>query len=228
MSNPTDNNASTVSPASDHTASDHTMAQRDPKWQTFQMLPSSFAQRRISLRILYGWAAVNFILFALLCSLVTVFWIQGKHVRSKRSDIVRAAYPLVELRRQCERMERDTLLQNRWVEVVNSTKPDDSALQTLLAVSKATAATENAIEVQSVEVRMPLEHAANGTAVPDWAKPRLLITADVANGATADRWHKRIESFDRVTRTSLRTPNGNWANRTVQVSGEPVPTKVLP
>lgn len=225
MSNPVDKNESTPSPASDQ---DQAMVERDPKWQSFQMLPGSFEQRRSSLRILYGWAAINFILFALLCSLVTVFWVQGKHVRSKRSDIVRAAYPLVDVRRQCERMQRDTSLQNRWADVVNSAKPDDSALQTLLAVSQATGATENAIDVQSVELRMPLEHTASGAAVPDWAKPRLLITADVVNGSTADRWHKRIESFDRVTRTSLRTPNGTWANRTVQVSGEPVPTKVLP
>lgn len=201
----------------------------DPKWQSLQMLPDSFIQRRKTKRVLYAWFCVLFTLLALLCGMTTAFYIGAKKTTRKNANLVTQAEPLMQIRHETTKLKQQNLKCGNLCRLVKSARPDDSLLQALAAVSLATAAGENEIDVKTVSIKLGLETPNTAKLVPVWAKPHLQITADVVGQETARAWVERINASSRTSSVELRQTNiGRWIDGTVQVIGESTATRVLP
>ena len=165
-------------------------------------------------------------LFAGLCGMTTSFWLRGKSIKQRHARVAAEAQPLEELRRSVIDIEQRTKQSETWITAIETAKPDDSVLQTLASIAGATV--EDAmIDVEMVDVQLAIEFPANLTEPPEWAQPRLEITARVSDREVANEWAKRIDLSDRVSSASVRT-SINADDDLLQITGAPQATRVLP
>ncbi|NND97055.1 MAG: hypothetical protein HKN47_06990 [Pirellulaceae bacterium] len=200
----------------------------DPRWQSVQMLPESFIKRRQAKQTFFGWSIIVVVLVAMLAGFTTAFWIRGAKLRSQHAQLVQSARPIEDMRRRVAGLKQSNALHQSWIHWIESAKPDDSVLQALLSVNEATRPDIHPIDITAVEIKLALEHDNATGQVPDWAKSRLLISADVQDRDTTDDWLERLRSSDRISKVDLRLTPGMPLQDTIQIVGEPQSTRVLP
>lgn len=190
-----------------------------------EVLPASFQQRRRAQHVLYHWSFVVFVMFALLCGLTTFHWIRGRQIRWQRDLTFRAALPIEQDKQRVSHLEILNKLQAQRIKYVKSAEPDDSALQTLLAISKATQASNHRIHVQDVWIDIAKESPSHSG--PTGAG-RMMIRAEVESDQSALEWLQRMKKIDRLQNIQL-SQQGNSANdNQVQLQAVTQSTKVAP
>ena len=215
----------TVTPKTKNDASS-SVRRPSSQWQSFQLLPESYIDRRKTQHAIYAWSSINFLLLIILFGTTTYYWIHGQQTLSERRDLIESAAPIAKVKRMSERLDAENSTRQKWLRYVESTKPDDSVLQTLLSVSQATDASNSNISVQSIEVKVPLEHSAKNP--PAWAQGRLQISALAPSAKAADQWLDRLNSRDRIEKADLNAPSGKWHTRLIRISGTPTATRLVP
>jgi hypothetical protein len=196
--------------------------------QECELLPRTYFVRRHAARVLSLWGFIVVSLATTGCGLLVPLWMQGKRTREYHSRLIADAVPLAELRRRTQLMEAENERNAEWCVVLESAKPDDSLLQTLAAIAKATQAAETGIEINSLEIQLPLEYPARYTQPPRWAAPQLSISATVSDGITARKWLERMSASDRIEDTASKLAPGSWDGGMLQVNAHPLTTRWLP
>ena len=159
----------------------------DIRWLSKQLLPDTFQRRRRAQDVLYGWSFILFTLVAFLCGLTSFYLIRGRQTRSERAQLIASAQPIEEMKKEAERLEHQNVLHNDWASQIESTQADDSLLQALLSIAQATDASNRAIDVKSVDVKLELENA-NPVDTPLWARSRFAIVAELDSRTGAENW----------------------------------------
>ncbi len=201
---------------------------KNPRLQSTELLPTRFFARRHAIRVLATWGIVVVSLSALLCGVLIPIWLRGQRIRAGNSNLIAQSQPLAELRQKSQVMQQENQRRSKWASWVESAKPDDSLLQTLAVIAAATQASEKEIEIDSMQIQLPLEYPAPHKEPPQWASPKLLITAKVSNELNARSWLDRLNASDRIDDATSRLGARSWSGGTVQVSAKPVATRWLP
>jgi hypothetical protein len=135
--------------------------------------------------------------------------------------------PLLELRRDVFRLQDFNAQRRQRCQWVESAKPDDNAFQTL-AVITATPPGENKIKIDRLSITLPLEYSAVENSVPDWAAPRLAVSARVASSDVAKLWIERLNQSDRLDSVALEVDQADLAGGRIELTAVPQTTRVLP
>ena len=198
------------------------------KWnagQSTELLPPRFFGRRRAIRVLGIWGFIVVALVAATCGMIVPVWLRGQRIRSNNSRLITEANPLSELRKKTQRMEALNKQQTKWNSWVESAKPDDSLLQTLAAIAHATQPAETEIDIETLEIKLPLEYPESYQPTPPrWAEPRLSINARVKEGKTTLSWIKRLRSSNRIEDIGSQPA----ARGTIQINATPVATRWVP
>jgi hypothetical protein len=193
-----------------------------------QLLPPQFFARRHTRRVFCVWFFVVVSLSAAMIGVLTPVWLRGKQIRNQNARMIAESQPLSDLRRKTQLQEVENTRQAQWSQWVESAKPDDSLLQTMAAIAVATKPAESGIEIESLEIHLPLEYPADFQQPPSWAAPRLSLTAHVNDGLTVRAWLDRINASDRIDDARSKLTPGTWQGSRIQIDAKPRSTCVLP
>lgn len=202
-------------------------------WQSFELMPPSFRNAREAKSVLTAWTIVNTFLLAFLLGSVVAIFLRGQAMRRRNAQLVAEAKPLFQIRNESIFLEKQTRVIERYSESVTTAKPDDSLLQILAAVALATHPTEHIdpddhLQVQSVHVKLALEHSSPEGKTPTWAQPRFTMTA-MANKPTAvTQWSGRLTGLERLQQLETKAPNSFFRETLVQANAVPRATRVVP
>ena len=199
---------------------------QQPRPESTELLPTRFFVRRRAIRVLGIWGCLVVTLFATTCGVLVPVWMRARRTRANNACLIAESQPLAELRQKSWLMDQENERRAKWNEWVESAKPDDSLLQTLAAVAEATNTVETGIEIDSLEIQLPLEYPAKVKQPPRWAAPQLLITAKVSDGSSTRTWLQRLNASDRIEDATSRLVPGSGG--TVGVNARPVATRCLP
>ncbi len=202
---------------------------------SYQLLPTVFVQQQACHKVIQVWSAVVFILLALLSGLASAFWSQSHKASSIHAELITQSKPIYDLQNDCERLQQENADADRWIDLVNSTKPDDSALQVLLAIAESTSKSDSPIAVKSIDVKLALEDPTNGSR-PKWADPQLtVVTTLPANRQGQAKDSAVLNELTKSLVASQRSKAVRWrkvgdeADRViVRIEGQPIATRVLP
>ena len=203
-------------------AQTHSMFQRDPRWHQYQMLPDTFVQRRRAHRVLYLWSVVLFWLIAILCVLTSFLWVRGRQIRIDRDLLIASSEPVDAMRREVSRLQIENRLRIERAQAVETAKPDDGLLQTLLAIAHATDASKHGLSVTSLSIEMRAE-SHNKTE----NNPRTVVNARVENKDSAELWEQRISALDRLENVR-RSMENDSASKSVRLTGFTICEKIVP
>lgn len=202
-------------------------------WQDFELLPPSYRARRQSQRALHRWSALLLVLLTVTIGSSVSLWMRGRRMILRNTALVERADPLRQLRQKSELLEVENLILERWCTWVESAKPDHSVVQVLGAVALATHPNgpmpqDEHLEVQSIEVKLPLEYDDAAPRAPTWAEPKFALTVKAHSRDVLMPWNDRMEKIGRLKDLKVNTPGGNWQQATIQVGAVPLSTKVVP
>jgi hypothetical protein len=195
--------------------------------EQFELLPPAFQNERRVRRIRYGWIAMVGALSVILGGTIAATLVRAHRDRRARERLVVAALPLLELRRNVFRLQDVNAQRRQWCQWVESAKPDDNAFQTLAAIT-ATPLGENEIKIDRLSIMLPLEYSVAAKEVPDWATPRLSVSARVASSDAARLWIERLNQSDRIDSAALEVDQASQAGGRVELTAIPQTTRVLP
>ena len=202
----------------------------------FDLLPPSFRYRNRVRQILCSWITIVCMLLAILCGVIaaTTFSIHRDHRMNEQ--IASTAIPLIDLRRDVIKLQDENNQRKQWCEWVETTRPDDSALQTLAAIAVASQnGTQEAI-IDSLHLRLPIEYPISAAQTPSWAVPRIAISARITTDQAVQPWIDRLNSIDRIEAAAAVADSNMPAGKRiessdigrVQLTATPLATRVLP
>ncbi|MCA9140370.1 MAG: hypothetical protein KDB00_26545 [Planctomycetales bacterium] len=202
-------------------------------WQDFELLPPSYRARRQSQRALNRWSSILLVLLSIAIGTSIALWTRGRRMIQRNTAIIALAEPVGQLRQRAELLETENTLLEKWCQWVESAKPDDSAMQVLGAVATATHPNgplppDRHLDVQSIEVKLPVEYDVAAPTAPSWAEPSFSLTVRAHRRDVLMPWNERLERIERLKDLKVNTPNGNWQEALIQVGAVPLSTKVVP
>ncbi|MEL6110185.1 MAG: hypothetical protein AAFU85_29580 [Planctomycetota bacterium] len=202
-------------------------------WQSFELIPTSFRNAREARSVLIAWIIMTtFLLAFFLGSLVALFF-RGQAIRQRNAELIASAKPLKNLRSEVALLKQQSQTIARWGRTVSTAKPDDSLLQVLANVAHATHPNEpvevdDHLEVQSLHVKLALEHSGGDDKVPTWAEPRFTISALANKRASVTQWSGRLAGIDRLDHLEVKAPSAFFRETLVQATAIPRSTRILP
>jgi hypothetical protein len=194
------------------------------------MLPREYKLRRRLDNVRYGWVTVVSSLAAIFLVSLYASWRQHRLTTAHQSRLLAAAEPVQELRSTAVSLEQVNETRRRLCRLAESSRPDDSLLQTLAAVSSAVREAGPVIDVLSIHVELPREGArasepGDGAAAPGGA---VAVRCRCDRFETAERFSKTLAATGRVESTSVRVdPDKSDSSVTMVIATPLVPT-VLP
>ncbi|QDT10007.1 hypothetical protein [Planctomycetes bacterium K23_9] len=199
-------------------------------WQSYQLLPKLYIQREKAKSVIQCWAAINLALLCILSGLATLFLTQGRKLQTQNSNVISLSAPVNQLKSEVSRMTHETKTGRQWIAAVESAKPDDSVLQTLLAIAEMSSPLQADITIETVEVKLPLEHLQNADQ-PAWAKAKLRIVASTPmpmNEQAIELWADQLQQSERIRTAELHDVDRASDTISLEIRGEPESTKVVP
>ncbi len=141
--------------------------------------------------------------------------------------------PVLQIREEARRHLTDHASKRRWLEQVETARPDDCLLQTLAAVTIAVGPNADQIMIDSIDISLATELPANSSSpqnTPDTERPDLMTTPAIVISArsdtnTAANLVSRLSEQPRIDNVTLE-PSQDGTQ--VYVKGVPRLTKVLP
>lgn len=202
-------------------------------WQNFELIPSSFRNAREARNVLTAWIIMTTFLFAFFVGSLVALFFRGQSIRQRNAELIASAKPLKNLRSEVAILEQQSQTIKRWSDSVSTAKPDDSLLQILGSVAQATHPTEkiavdNHLEVQSLHVKLSLEHGGTSDKVPTWAEPRFTVSALANKRASVTQWSGRLAGIDRLNDLEVKAPSAFFRQTLVQATAVPHATRILP
>jgi hypothetical protein len=203
--------------------------------QSYQLLPSTFVQQQACRKAIQFWSAIIFILLALLSGLASSLWSRSHQASTIHAELITQSEPIYALQNDCVRLQEENEAACQWIDLVDSTKPDDSVLQVLLAIAESTSQSDSPIVVESIDIKLALEYPANDSR-PKWAEPTLSVVTTLPidkqskteNSETLNKLTKSLVASQRSTEVRWRK-TGDEADRVVlRIDGQPIATRVLP
>lgn len=204
------------------------ITRRNDPFRAYQLLPPAYHNRRRVTNVVGAWCTVICTLLAILGGLTAATALQAKRNHRARQQVVAAALPLLDLRRDVLRLSQANRLRLQWCDGVESARPDGNAFETLAAIATTSQSDGNNIRIDRMLIKMPLEYPATDAAPPQWATPRLEITARVNAPGTADEWIRRLNRSDRVSDAEIAAGPLDLAGGRVEIMASPITTRVLP
>lgn len=204
-------------------------------YKQVNLLPPAIAKTVRLRRVFFAWFVIVSSAFAVLVSTVIVVGLNCQKLRQRNEQLAAAAMPLMDLRRDVIQLRVENERRNQWCDYVETAKPNDDMLQSLTAIA---ARTDDAVLIDTVFLRLPVEHGGDMDSPPEWAMPKLELTARVPLASSASGWVERLSQSDRIQSPVLTDDNdlvqlnalrnqGN-ATRRVELLAVPAFTGVLP
>ncbi|QDV43343.1 hypothetical protein Enr13x_31980 [Stieleria neptunia] len=202
-------------------------------WQDFELMPPHYRARRHAEQAFQKWSVVLLVLLSITVGSSVTLWLRGRRTIAKNAVLVEQAQPIAELRRTTRLLKTENALLEKWCTWVESAKPDDSVAQVLGAVAQAThpgpkVPAAQHLDVQSIEVKLPLEYDVSLKEPPSWAVPRVSLTAVANSRDVLMPWNDRLEQSGRLQEVQLNTPGGAWREALIQVTAQPLSSTLLP
>ncbi len=196
--------------------------------EQFELLPPAFRQERRVRRIVYGWIVVIGSLSAIFGGLIATTTLRLHRDRQARENLVVAALPLLDLRRDVFRLQQRNTQRQQWCQWVESAKPDDNAFQTLATVVSTPPSEIEKIKIDRLSIRLPLEYPANAKEVPNWATPQLAVLARAGSSEIARQWVEQLNHSDRIAAASLDVKPADLTDEQIELTAIPLTTRILP
>lgn len=206
------------------------------QWSSYQLLPDRFVKRTSARRLFQFWSALLLVLFVVQCGVTIGFWARGQKLQARNADLVMKSKSLRDVQNETVRMEHEIQRRNDWINAIDSAKPDDAVLQTLLAVAAATKPVQDTASVDSIHINLPLEHSADATELNE-ALPHLAIRAtiqiDPDNRTNGDlqsitAWVETLNQSERIETAVLQQSLSLSNAQSLEIEGQPRSTKVVP
>ena len=199
------------------------------------LLPPAIAETVRLRRNFFVWFVVVSSALAVLISTMIVVGMHYQQSRQRNEQLVAAAIPLMDLRQDVIQLRAENHRRNQWCDFVESAKPNDDVLQSLAAIA---ARTDDTVLIDTVLVRLPVEHAGDVDSPPEWSLPKLEVTARVPLANSVSGWVERLSQSDRIQTPVLTEDNDleqanvlrlqDNATRRIELSAIPAFTGVLP
>ncbi|WP_182870376.1 hypothetical protein [Stieleria mannarensis] len=202
-------------------------------WQDFELLPPSYRSRRHAGQAFQKWSGVLLVLLSITVGSSIALWMRGQRLIAKNADLVTQSAPIAELRRKTQLLEAENALLEKWCSWVESAKPDDSVAQVMGAVTLAThpgpaLPPQQHLDVQSIDIKLPLEYDASLKEPPNWATPRFTLTVMANSRDVLMPWNDRLEKTGRLKDVALTTPGGAWREALIRVTAQPLASRLVP
>ena len=204
------------------------ITRRNDPFRAYQLLPPAYHNQRRVTKAAGVWCAVVCTLLVILGGLTGATALQAERNHRARQQVVAAALPLLDLRRDVLRLSQANRLRLQWCDWVESARPDGNAFETLATIATTSQSDGSNIRIDRMLIKMPVEYPATDAAPPQWATPRLEITARVNSPGTADAWIRRLNHSDRVTDAEIAAAPLDLAGGCVEITASPITTRVLP
>lgn len=201
----------------------------------FDLLPSEFRDEVEASRVRGFWI----LSFSLLCIglghlLMTDLF---RHETDRRFQTMLQAKvaPILQVRDEARRQLANQSTRLRWIEQVETARPDDCLLQTLAAVSLAVAPDADQVLVDSIEIslatELPVSLPSPTNTLDTQQQDVVTVPAMVINGRSGSdavaNLISRLNAQPRVEKMTVE-PNSNEDGTLFQVIGVPRITRVLP
>ena len=199
------------------------------------MLPSEFYEEVETKRVRGLWTLVLTLLLTGLGNLIFTDWLRAESSRRYVTLLQEKVKPIIAIRDFT--LEKTTTNQNleRWIEQVESARPDDSLLQALAAVTTAVRPYSYDLFIDSIDIRVPSEVPATAKSKPESSdtEPRhtagkVTIEARVSQSETAQQIVESLAQQVRLRELDIRT-NPTTADRLqIQILATPLATRIQP
>lgn len=203
----------------------------------YDLLPSSYRIRNRVRLLSRSWSAVVMILTAVFIAATAASLLHVHRQNQLHTEIACAALPLRQLRQEATQLRLRNEQRDRWCQLVESAKPDDSALQTIAAIALASQNGNRQILIDAVHLRFEVESAVTEASAGPWTSPTLDIAARATSAAAQQGWFDRLVQLERIDRLTFEgaSEDEQSAVRLVQdgmlhlqLTGTPLATRVMP
>ena len=214
---------------------------------SYNLLPAAFPIRRRGRRACYLWFCVTAALAATLAGVRTTDCYHRQSFRRSEIHVQAVALPIASMRDNAITLKEENRRLRQWCELVETARPDDSLLQTLASVAAAVSSERESVEVTTITVVLPDEHASSATDESDGREPAarsplISITGRVRSAETAKRIAAELESSPRIESVAIADTSrpGEAAEQettsatkdalrmSMRIDGTPVVARVLP
>ena len=143
--------------------------------------------------------------------------------------------PVLQIRNEVRRQLTDHSSRRRWIEQVETARPDDSMLQTLAAVAVAIGPNANRVMIDSIDISLATELPAGPSSTQSTpgaeptelvTKPAIVLLARSDTNTTANLVSSLSEQ-PRIDHVTIE-PSLNGDGTRIQLNGVPRVTRVLP
>lgn len=204
------------------------------------LLPDWFRNRQRGRRVCANWLTAATMLAILLSGFSAASWLRVKRQQETRVQMATRAAPILAMRQRSQRWSRQNERRETWCSWAESARPDDSLLQTLAALAAVSHAEPAAVVIDSIEIRLPLENAVSGPAVPNdssAARDDPSAAPAAAGGVTlagrvkspqfALRLAERLNEQQRIDAAQVEAVPSERA-ASLRLTATPVATRVVP
>jgi len=135
------------------------------------------------------------------------------------------------------RLQESNDRREAWCQLVESAKPDDSALQAIAEIALASQNGNREILIDTLHLRFQVEPPVDATPVPQWVMPSLAIHARATTPAAQQGWFDRLKLSNRIQQLSFVGEDSTQGGAVrliqdgllhLQIDGTPLATRVLP
>lgn len=179
-----------------------------------EMLPPAYELERRLRHVVRVWTAAICILLAVLTAMFIAISVRIHQESRSVADLTASTMPLLDLRRDIENMRVANQRRTRWCEWVESARPADDAFQTLASIIVSAESDGSDIKLDQVAIRVPVEFSADLSETPEWAEPRVSVSARVKSVQRAQQWTESLSLSDRLFDVQSATDE-----KVVEVSG---------
>lgn len=202
-------------------------------WQKFEWMPPAYRARRDARPCFHLWSTIVALSIALTFASVAIRRGIKQQSIQRNTELRRAAGPVRLIKHRSEELILKNASLNKWIDSVESAKPNDCMIQLLGDIAAATRqASSNdsfeKVDVQSIEVLLPLQHDTNATDATASVTPHIKVDAFATDMNTVARWKDRLEDISRLENVRVESSPADQDQLQLRMSATPSKKMDLP
>ncbi len=199
------------------------------------LLPEEFRDEVETLRARGFWILAFSLLSIGLGHLVLTDLFRHESNRRFETRLRAKVEPVLKIRDDARRQLTDLSSRRRWIEQLDTARPDDSLVQALAAVATAVGPDADRVMIDSIEISLATELPASPSSpqsTTEAEQPTLVTTPTIIIGARSDAnasasLVSRLSEQPRIDHVTIE-PNLNGDGSRIQLMGVPRSTRILP
>lgn len=202
----------------------------------YDLVPEEFREEITARRVQGAWILTLSLLVTVCGNLLFTSWVKMEAERRYAALIRERVEPVLKARDAATAQRDLNERHERWLQHVETARPDDGLLQTLVAIATAAQPHSHEMTFESIEVQLPTEFAVGDApadqfawaAAPEQAKPLVIVRLRGPDLSIADSLLERFQAQPRLQEVKIGHRDPTAQPPLLELQALPRATRTLP